>query len=141
MHFPELDPFRKDLPQLSNSLAELEEYVASVFARPTPAGSSFDHAAHDIAPVQVANRLGVDEGLALVLLGNFEKAGIIQRRYDIYCPATDLVIDRVNSKAKLPVVVRCPYEASTDHSIHEYLVELVFSFSSRFVESHHSLIV
>jgi hypothetical protein len=134
MPFPELDPYRHQLPQLSNALTQLESYLSEVFARPTRGG--FDHAAHDIAPIQVANRLEVDEGLALVLLNCFKEAGIIDQHYDVYCPVTELFVDRFSSKTNLPAVIRCPFEVATEHTIDDYLVELVFSFSSRFVERH-----
>ncbi len=122
------------MPQLSNALTQLESYLSEIFARPTRGG--FNHAAHDIAPVHVANRLGVDEGLALVLLNSFEEAGIIEHRYDLYCPVTELVVDRFSSKANLPAIIRCPYEIAIEHTADDYLVELVFNFSSRFVERH-----
>lgn len=134
MYFPELDPYRDRLPQLSNALTQLEAYLSEVVARPTR--GRFDHASHDVAPVQVANRLGVDEGLALVLLSYFEEAGIIDHRYDLYCPVTDLVVDRFPSKSNLPASIHCPYEIATEHTVDDYFVELVFNFSSRFIDRH-----
>jgi hypothetical protein len=134
MRFPELDPYRSELPKLSGKLSEVEGFLSEVFSRRTP--GVFDHAAHDIRPVQVANRLEVDEGLALVLLYSCERAGIIDHRYDLYCPVTDLVIDHFSSKSKLPPSIRCPFEISTEHSIDDYLVELVFHFAGSFIERH-----
>ena len=134
MRFPELDPYRSQLPKLAGKLTQVEGFLSEVFSRSTP--GAFDHAAHDIRPVQVANRLKIDEGLALVLLYSCERAGIIHHRYDVYCPVTDLVIEHFSSKSNLPPSIRCPFEISTEHSIDDYFVELVFNFASRFIERH-----
>jgi hypothetical protein len=133
MQFPELDPYRDELPQLSNELSRLETYLSEV-ARPTPRGRLVSQ--REIAPIQVANRLDVDEGIALILLNYCERAGIVTHHYDMLCPNTELVITTSSSKAELPPSVNCPYEIATEHTINDYFVELVFNFSPSFVDRH-----
>ncbi len=132
MRFPELEPFKQRLPKLTAEISRAEEFVSEVFARP---GKS-DPAVHDIRPVQLANRLSVDEPLALVVLKCFDDAGIITPRYDVICPTTGLVISSYASKTNLPDEVSCPFEIKTRHTLNEYYVELVFEFTSTFAKKH-----
>jgi len=132
MRFPELEPFKQRLPKLTAEISRAEEFVSEVFARPGKA----DEVVHDIRPVQLANRLSVDEPLALVLLKCFDDAGIVTPRYDVICPNTGLVIESYSSKADLPQAVSCPFEIKTQHTFTEYYVELVFQFTSTFVKKH-----
>jgi hypothetical protein len=135
MRFPELDPFRLKEPRLTTALFdELEAFLSEVLTRRP--WVAHKHAAHDISSVIVANRLGVNEGVALLLLRYAEEAGIVMHRYDVYCPVTDLAVESFQFKSDLPKAITCPFEAATEHTIQEYFVDLVFEFSDHFIESH-----
>jgi hypothetical protein len=136
MPFLELEKYKRQAPQLADKLSQLENYLAEILERSVPTAIDLDHAAYDIVPILVAKNLDIDENLALLLLGTFEGAGVIVHRYHIYCPNTDRFIDGVDSKGELPLTLRCPFEERTEHSINEYFVELVFSFSPKFVRGH-----
>lgn len=130
MPFPELEPYKEHYPRIAELLAHLERYLEEVRQRPIPA-ASFDHAAFDLVPVLVAKSLGIDEGLALVLLRICEEAGLVVHRYDLYCPNFNQLIESFYSKEDLPDSIDCPFEAGTEHTVEEYFVELVFRFTSR----------
>lgn len=140
MPFPELEQYKRQSPRLANELSQLELYLREVLDRRVPNAKGFDHSAYDIIPILVAKRLGIDEGLALVLLGYAEEAGIIVHHYDVYCPTTENFLQRFESKEDLPEYIHCRYEERTEHSIHEYFVELVFTFSPQFVRDHTMLV-
>ena len=136
MPFPELEQYKRQNPQLSNLLSHLEVYLGEVLDRPIRRVKGLDHAAFDIVPRLVAKKLSIDEGLALVLLGEAEKAEILDHRYDVYCPNTDNFIATFESVDDLPASIRCPAEERTEHNINEYFVELVFYFAPKFVREH-----
>lgn len=129
MSFLELEKYRRQSPRLADSLSEAEVYLREVLNREVRSTESIDHAAFDIVPVLLAKSLGVDEGYALGLLRIFEEAGIIIHRYDVYCPNTENFITSFYSKHELPEHIECPFEVGTEHSIDEYLVELIFQFA------------
>ncbi|HYX71579.1 MAG TPA: hypothetical protein VE732_02315, partial [Nitrososphaera sp.] len=124
----------------ANQLSQLEVYLNEVLDRRVLHAEGLDHAAYDIVPILVAKRLGIDEGLALVLLGYVEQAGIIVHRYDVYCPNTENFLAKFESKEELPDYIYCQYEERTEHSIHEYFVEVVFNFSPKFVQDHNMVV-
>jgi hypothetical protein len=137
MPFPELEQYKRQSPRLADQLSELEVYLDEVLDRRVPYSKGLDHAAYDIVPILVAQRLGIDEGLALVLLRIFDEAGIIFPRYYVYCPNTENFLAAFNSVDDLPESIHCPYEERTKHSIDEYFVNLVFNFSPRVALDHH----
>lgn len=136
MPFPELEQYKRQNPRLSNLLSHLEVYLGEVLDRPIHDVKGLDHAAFDIVPELVAKKLGIDDGLALVLLSEAEKAEILDHRYDVYCPNTDAFIATFESVDDLPASIRCRAEERTEHSINEYFVELVFYFAPKFVREH-----
>lgn len=135
MPFPELEPYKERYPKFAELLARLEVYLDQIRTRPI-AAVDFDHAAFDLVPVLVAKSLGIDEGLALVLLQFCEEAGLVIHRYDIYCPNFNQLIESAYSKKALPDLIACPFEAGTDHTIEDYFVDLVFQFTSRASPNH-----
>jgi hypothetical protein len=136
MPFPELEKYKKQSPRLADQLSQLEVYLAEVLDRSVPHAQNLDHSAFDIVPILVAQRLGIDEGLALVLLRVCEEAGIIIHRYHVFCPITENYIDAFDSKEDLPESIQCPFEVETEHSIDEYFTELIFKFSFSFIRDH-----
>src|SRR5689334_20637455 len=102
MPFPELEKYKRQVPQLSELITKLEAYLTEVSNRPIRGPSRFDHAAFDIVPILVAKSLGIDENLSLVLLNIFQEAGIIEPRYHIYCPNINSFIASIASKKDLP---------------------------------------
>ena len=136
MPFPELEQYKRQSPRLADLLSHLEVYLGEVLDRPIRRERGLDHAAFDIVPSLVAQKLGVDENLALVLLREAEKAEILDHRYDVYCPNTDNFIATFKSEDDLPASIRCRDEERTEHSINEYFVELVFYFAPKFVQEH-----
>lgn len=136
MQFPELEDYKKQSPHLADLLSQLEIYLADVLDRQVPHAQNLNHAAHDIDPILVAQSLGIDEGLALVLLGKCEEAGIIVHCYHVFCPVTEIYIDAFDSKDDLPEYIQCPFEVETEHSIDEYFIELIFNFSPSFIRDH-----
>lgn len=136
MLFPESEKYKRQSPHLAEKLSQLEDYLAEVFDRQVPHAKDLDHAAFDIVPILVAQSLGIDEGLALVLLRVFEEAGVIVHRYHVFCPVTENYITSFDSKADLPENIQCPFEVETEHSINEYFTELIFNFSPSFIRDH-----
>src|SRR6266550_387969 len=115
MRFPELDPYKREAPELADSLSHLEAYLEEVMSRPVR-HQGLDQAAFDIVPRLVAKELGIDEGLALVLLRKFDQAGIIVPRYHLYCPNTGGFIGAFDSVDDLPERIDCPFEDRTAHT-------------------------
>jgi len=121
MHFPELEPYKTKNPRLSELINSLDSYLYDLLSISQQ---------QDIAPVLFAKKAGIDEPTALVLLMFAEDAGIILRKYYVYCPVTDDYIDSYSSPEDLPKEVYCPQDRKM-HSYHEYLVELTFQFSAK----------
>ena len=136
MPFPELEKYKKQYLRFAGLLSQLENYLAEVLDRSVPNLQNLDHASFDIVPVLVAKSLGVDEGIAVALLGVCEEAGVLVSCYHVFCPTTDIYITSYNSKAELPEEIPCPFEVETEHSIEEYFVELIFNFSPTFIRDH-----
>lgn len=139
MPFPELEKYKRQSPQLADSLSAAEVYLRELLDRPIRSTDGLNHAAFDIVPVLLAKSLGIEEGYALALLRVFEEAGIIVHRYDVYCPHTDIFIESYYSKHDLPEYIECPFEVRTKHSIDEYFVELIFHFAPTIKRSEQSL--
>jgi hypothetical protein len=137
MLFPELEKYKRQSPRLADSLSATEVYLRDLLDRPIRSKEGFDHAAFDIVPVLLAKSLGVEEGYALALLRIFEEAGIVVHRYDVYCPNTENLIASFYSKHDLPEYIECPFEVRTEHSIDEYLVEVIFQFTPKVKRGQH----
>jgi hypothetical protein len=136
MPFPEIERFKKAEPKLAALLSRLETYLEQLLTRPAIITADGGRPPIDITTAAVAQQLEIDEGLALVLLGRFDEAGVLTTRYDAFCPRLNKHIATYGNVNELPDVINCTLEDETTHTIHEYFIELVFMLSPSSVEKH-----
>jgi hypothetical protein len=126
MHFPELKQrFEQNkalYPLLSPYLSKLDDYLQELIsASPEP---------RDIAPPLVAERLSINEGLALALLMLADEVGLIEPRYFVYCTETENYLESYSSLDDVPEKVFCPFHGVA-HNPQDYYVELTFQFTPK----------
>lgn len=131
MSFPGLDSYQKknpDLPvKIRGLLPKLGKYLEAELARKKV--DEFEPT-RDIVPDTLANRLKIDEAVALTLLMIYENAGVVKPNYHVLCPDTDNFLQAFKSPSDLPETIHCPYHpVEKDHDKSEYYVDLVFRFS------------
>lgn len=136
MPFPEIAKIQsKCPPQLAGHITSLESIFDELLLGRSPSSScaapeGAEAREVEVTPALIAKRLKVDEGLALVLLGEVEKAGLLTHRYDVICPTLDKLLASYETVDELPGEISCPLENETAHSIKEYFVELIFIYSA-----------
>jgi hypothetical protein len=149
MSFPELNPYKNKSAEMARLLTNLEFFLEEVLSRPLviqSLKSSFENLTairesqnHSIHPRRVAHYLGVNEPVAIAMLGICDKAGILNPRYDIYCPETQGFIAHFYSPEDLPSSIICPnHDTLVSHTKDEYLVDFMFVFTLETIMKYHS---
>ena len=86
-----------------------------------------------IVPIIFANKLSINEQLAITLLKIADKAGLVTPSYKIYCKESDSNIAKFATLKEIPAKVFCPYH-DTEHDSDDYEIELVFYLTKEFRE-------
>jgi hypothetical protein len=136
MPFPQLQLYKDQYPEWAGRFVELERFLDEVLHRPPRNPKEFWSAAtHDINPLWVSKRLQISKADAIALLYLCEKAGVVNPRFDVYCPEKETFIASFSSSAELPLKIECDnHEWEIEHSIEEYYVNLIFEFTPQIVE-------
>jgi hypothetical protein len=149
MSFPELNPYKNKSAEMARLLTKLEEFLQEVLSRPLvlqPLKSRHENLSairesqnHAIHPRRVAHYLGVSEPLAIAMLRVCDEAGILEPRYDVYCPETQGFIASFYSPDDLPDNITCPnHDNFVEHSVDEYLVDFMFVFTLEPIVKHYA---
>lgn len=136
MPFTELERIKSSaLPQLAELFTALESFCGELLEKSSHPAATCDESAMDVTTELLAERLQIDDGLALVMLREVEKAGFATHRYHVLCPALDKLLARFQSVNELPEEIDCEFEEGRVHSDKEYFVELIFRLSPELLKT------
>jgi hypothetical protein len=110
-----LDSFSKRNPKLAPFVEKLRGHLSWLK----------EHDVGEVLPRVAAVDIGLSEADTVALLGLFEKAGLVKRRYDLVCEATREVVGSYESLEEIPDQVDCKI-CGREHGADDLRIELVF---------------
>lgn len=103
--FPKLQKIEARYPNLATVVDKVARYIRG----------RVELGLSDVAPQLLASFLGWSEAEALAILMLFEKEGLLEPIYKIYCHANGTLLKRVKNKNEIPDSIYCKF-CDADHN-------------------------